>query len=415
MNKKFIACLVIISLFSLNTLTPAQAFWPFSSSEPGNKDLSFATIYPVPFWKTTMGKVLIATTVAAILASVTYFSAGTGTAASAGVIAKFIGGTLGSWVYGLSGGAAINAGLALLGGGAVSAGGFGILGGISVINAVGSLALSAAIDTALSQVPSGTHSKSITLIKPRLFWDYVSPVVKDEMKELKSALDEIAKGGNDAQAKRVTELLNTIDWKLAQEANTKRDEYTAYNYLFLAIIRYNMNNFDASRIAVMWARKFTDPEKSSVLDYVEALLHFQAGDDYKAVSLLRGIIESEPKASTPYIVLGQAAFDDKRYYEAFDILDKGLKAGCDEVCVLSWMAGNSLYNAGSYKAAIPYYKKALANMTINEYEALYKLNIAKCYKKLRDFKNADYWLDDAISEVKDNKEMVSELRKQYSM
>ena len=362
-----------------------------------------------------MGKVLIATTVAAILASVTYFSAGTGTAASAGVIAKFIGGTLGSWVYGLSGGAAINAGLALLGGGAVSAGGFGILGGISVINAVGSLALSAAIDTALSQVPSGTHSKSITLIKPRLFWDYVSPVVKDEMKELKSALDEIAKGGNDAQAKRVTELLNTIDGKLAQEANTKRDEYTAYNYLFLAIIRYNMNNFDASRIAVMWARKFTDPEKSSVLDYVEALLHFQAGDDYKAVSLLRGIIESEPKASTPYIVLGQAAFDDKRYYEAFDILDKGLKAGCDEVCVLSWMAGNSLYNAGSYKAAIPYYKKALANMTINEYEALYKLNIAKCYKKLRDFKNADYWLDDAISEVKDNKEMVSELRKQYSM
>lgn len=33
------------------------------------------------------------------------------------------------------------------------------------------------------------------------------------MKELKSALDEIVKGGNEAQARRVTELLNTIDWK----------------------------------------------------------------------------------------------------------------------------------------------------------------------------------------------------------
>lgn len=128
MNKKFIACLVIISLLSINTLTPAQAFWPFSNSEPGNKDLSFATVYPVHFWKTTIGKILIATSVAAIFASVTYFTAGTG-------------------------GKAINAGLALLGGGAVLAGGFGILGGISVINAVGSLALSAAIDIALSQVP----------------------------------------------------------------------------------------------------------------------------------------------------------------------------------------------------------------------------------------------------------------------
>ena len=413
MNRKYIAVLVIISLLSLNTLTPAQAFWPFGSSEPTERDLRFSTVYPISFWKSTTGKILMYTGLAVGVALVTYFSAGTGTAASAGVIAKFIGGTLGSWVYGLSGGAAINAGLALLGGGAVAAGGFGIIGGVSVLSAVGSVALSAAIDIAVGQVPSGTHSKTIKLIKPRLLHDNVSPAVKDEMKELYTLLDEIAKGGTEAQAKRVVQLMNNIDLKLERETKTHTDEYTAYNYLFMAIIRYNLNNFDGARSAASMARKYTAKDKSSVLDYVDALLEFQAGNDTKAVNLLRSITEAEPKASTPYIVLGQSAFDAGNYHGAFDILDRGIKAGCDEVCAMNWMAGNSLYNAGSYKAAVPYYKTALKNMTINEIEALYKLNIAKCYRKMNDQKGGNSWLEDAVSEVKDNPEMIAELRRQY--
>ena len=50
--------------------------------------------------------------------------------------------------------AIINAGLALLGGGAVAAGGLGMLGGVSVLSAVGSVALSAAIDVVIGQMPS---------------------------------------------------------------------------------------------------------------------------------------------------------------------------------------------------------------------------------------------------------------------
>ena len=80
---------------------------------------------------------------------------------------------------------------------------------------------------------------------------------------------------------------------------------------------------------------------------------------------------------------------------------------------MNWMAGNCLYNLARYEEAIPYYKTALSNMTINEYEAIYKLCIAKCYQKMGDTKNGIYWLNDAISEVKDNKEMVDELNKQY--
>ncbi len=418
MNKKYISCLVLIAFFSHFTLTPALAFWPFSDPNPGNKDLRFETIYPVPFWNSTTGTIVKYTGIAAItvgVAVLTYMSAGTVTWAVNGVIAKFIGG-----IIGLSGAAAVKTGLAFLaflGGGTLAAGGFGALGGLSVLTAISSLPLTASlvnytVDTVNSQIPSGTHKKAITLIKPRLFWDNVSPVVKDEMKELRNTLDDIAKtGGNDSQAQHVIELMKAIDNELTY---AKRDEYTAYNFLLLAIIRYNLNNFDGARSAVKTARLYTASDKSSVLDYVDALLAFQAGDDDKAVNLLRGITEAEPKASTPYIVLGQNAFDEGHYHEAFDILDRGIKAGCDEVCAMNWMAGNSLYNAGRYNAAIPYYKKALSNMTVNEIEALYKLNIAKCYRKMNDYKEGQKWLDDAISEVEDNAEMVSELRRQYN-
>ena len=372
MNKKYIARLVLLSFISFNVLTSAQAYglslWPFGKSDITGKDATFAAIYPASFWDSATWKVL-----------------------------KYAG----------------TAAIAF--GGAVLTGGLGILGGISVIGAVGSsVALTAVFDITASQIPSGTHRKTITLIKPRLFWNYVSPVVKSEMKELKNTLDDIAKKGETQErTKRAAELLEIIDSKLTEENKGNANEYTAYNYLFLAIIRYHMNKLGEAKTAVSWARDYIDPEKSSVLDYVDALLAFNDGDDKKAVNLLRGITEKEPQAATPYIVLAQSAFDNQNYFEAFDILDRGLRATDDEICVMSWMAGNSLYNVGRYKAAIPYYEKALKNMTINEYEALYKLNIAKCYKKLDNYKEAKYWLDDAISEVKDNKEMVEELKKQF--
>lgn len=407
MNRKYIAVLVIISLLSLNTLTPAQAFWPFSEPEPGNKDLRFETVYPVSFWNSTTGTVLKYTGISAVAFVATWLSGGAASVVAVKVMSSFFLGP----VLSVAGISVAMAGMNFLLTDIV-AGGLAILGITCVLSAVSSVVLTATVN---SQIPSGTYTKAVKLIKPRLFWDNVSPSVKDEMKELRNTLDEIAKtGGNDTQAKRVVELMKAIDRKLNNIIYSTATEYTAYNALFLAIIRYNLNDFDGARSAVKIARLYTASDKSSVLDYVDALLAFQAGDDPKAVNLLRGITEAEPKASTPYIVLGQNAFDAGNYHEAFDILDRGIKAGCDEVCAMNWMAGNSLYNAERYNAAIPYYKKALSNMTVNEIEALYKLNIAKCYRKMGNHKEGSSWLDDAISEVDDNAEMVAELRRQYT-
>ena len=245
MSRKYVAVLVIASLLSLNTLTPAQALWPFGTAEVGSKDLRFQTIYPVSFWSSTTGIVLKYTGIFVGVAVVTYLSAGAVTWAAGGLFAQIFGAAVGP-ILGLSGAAAVKAGfafLAFLGGGTVAAGGFGALGGLSVLVAISSLPLTAAIVNAASdQIPSGTHSKAITLIKPRLFWDKVSPAVKDDMKELRNILDDIAKtGGNEAQAKRVAELLRIIDTKLNNEIYSKEDEYTAYNSLLLAIIRYNLS------------------------------------------------------------------------------------------------------------------------------------------------------------------------------
>lgn len=56
------------------------------------------------------------------------------TTAVAGIFAgPFIGGLIGSWFLGLSGAAAVSAGLALLGGGSLAAGGFGMIGGTVLI------------------------------------------------------------------------------------------------------------------------------------------------------------------------------------------------------------------------------------------------------------------------------------------
>ena len=149
------------------------------------------------------------------------------------------------------------------------------------------------------------------------------------------------------------------------------------------------------------------------MDYIDALLALQNDDTQKAEQLLQNISAEEPKVAVPYIVLAQLHTKQQNHLEALRTLDRGIKNSGEELCVMNWMAGNSLYNLARYEEAIPYYKAALRKMTVNQYEAIYKLCIAKCYKKLGDNKNGVYWLNDAISEVKDHKEIIQELEKQY--
>lgn len=404
--RKTISCVLMAALFLTSSGAPASA-WPWSKVNPYGKDVRFSTIYPTPFFSTRTGKVTLYLASAAAVMAVTYFTAGTGTAAAAGPIATFVGGSIGS-VVGLHGIAAVNAGLAMLGGGTVASGYFGILGGIAVLNGVGDIMFGLALDTALSAIPENSHHSFVQLIKLKPFFSRISPAVKKDLKEFEAAWEE-----SDRDPEKIEFYSSRLERALSAEIGRITDDATAYNGLLLSILRYNNEDFGGARSAAAAARQFVDPTCSSVLDYVDALMDLAEGKEADAVRLLERIIAQEQDALPPYIVLAQIRIDERNFMEALRVLQLGLKNVDGRDCSMNWMAGNCLFANGRYDEAIEYYRKALSNMTINEYEALYKLNIAKCYKKLGKAKDGKYWLDDAIAEVEDRPEMVSDLKQQY--
>lgn len=404
--RKTISCVLVAALLLTSFGVPASA-WPWSKVDPYGKDVRFSTIYPTPFFSTRTRKITLYLASAAAVVAVTYFTAGTGTAAAAGPIATFVGGSIGG-VVGLHGIAAVNAGLAMLGGGTVASGYFGILGGIAVLNGVGDIMLGLTLDTALSVLPENSHHSFVQLIKLKPFFNRISSAVKKDLKEFQAVFEESNK-----DMEKMEFYSFRLERALSAEIGRVTDDATAYNALLLSILCYNDGDFDGARSAAAAARQFVDPTCSSVLDYVDALMNLADGKETDAVRLLERIIAQEPDALPPYIVLAQLRIDEKDFMEALRVLQLGLKNVDDRDCSMNWMSGNCLCASGRYEEAIKYYRKALSNMTLNEYEALYKLNIAKCYKKLGRAEEGKYWLDDAIAEVSDRTEMVSDLKQQY--
>ena len=295
---------------------------------------------------------------------------------------------------------------------------FAVIASVTALCAIGDLAIAGAVHLALNyaadQVPTGTHRDELDLIKPAVFYGFTSSAVKDDLKSLRKALDAFSSKPDKVKADEIISLLEKIDAKLTEiNNNSSPDDTTAYNYLLSAIIRYDLEQYSAAKTSLDLARKYTAYDKSSVVDYIDALLALQNDDTHKATQLLQLISAEEPKVAVPYIVLAQLRTKQQNHLEALRTLDRGIKNSGEEHCVMNWMAGNSLYNLARYEEAIPYYKAALRKMTVNEYEAIYKLCIARCYRKLGDNKNGVYWLNDAISEVKDHKEIIDELEKQY--
>ena len=421
--KKLVSIILIFSILSTQAAIPqkAYAWWWSSEPQPMNKDLRFETLYPGSFWSSTTGQVLKYTSIAAVVGVITYFPIGTAaiTAVSALVAEATPGGVslllalfTGSWMDVLAWFSSYFAVQSIIGSS------FAVIASVTALCAVGDLAIAGAIHLALNyaadKVTTGTHRDELDLIKPALFYGFTSPAVKDDLKALKKALDTFSSKPDQNKAREIVSLLEKIDRRLT-EINNKLspDDTTAYNYLLSAIIRYDLEQYSAAKSALDLARQYTAYDKSSVLDYIDALLSLQNEDTQKATQLLQHISAEEPKVAVPYIVLAQLYTKQKNHLEAFRTLDRGIKNSGEEKCVMNWMAGNSLYNLARYEEAIPYYKTALRNMTVNEYEAIYKLCIAKCYKKMGDNMNGIYWLNDAFSEVKGNQKIIDELEKQY--
>lgn len=141
--KKTIAILALMTLlFCITHAAPAHAW--------GNEDLTFAEFYSED--STT---IYIVAAVAAALAVVVVLVAGPLAAPGAATIGSWIGG-----LWGLSGAAATNAGLALLGGGAIAAGGLGMAGGAAVLTAALTFGSSVTIDSTIKKYDEVAFAKA---------------------------------------------------------------------------------------------------------------------------------------------------------------------------------------------------------------------------------------------------------------
>ena len=138
-------------------------------------------------------------------------------------------------------------------------GSFAIIAGVTALCAVGDLAVAGAIYAALVYVPSGgEHRDELEIIKPGLFYGNLSPAVKDDLKGAREALELFTKDHDKSHAERFVFLLRKIDAKLSDEVIRVKDDTTAYNYLMMAVIRYNLDDFSGAEEALTQARKYAD-------------------------------------------------------------------------------------------------------------------------------------------------------------
>lgn len=386
--KKIIYSTIILMVLFINTGV---------SISSDRLDGTFANIYPEPFLSTTIGKTTLIVGSAIVVGAITYISAGTGTAATAGPIATWVGTQIGT-LAGYSGIAATNYGLALLGGGAVSSGGLGILGGISTLNALGDVAISLAFTEGEAIFPKPYNKYQMIKIKiPEKGADNVLSIIKkiDKLKKRFEGDDVDPSFFQLTVKKRYIDALNAIRF-----ADTK-PKYIGYDCLLKAILAYNLMRYDVAKDAINDCQYLFD--KKPVIYYVGALLDLTEGDYTSAEDKLNLAIAEEDDAVQPYILLSQLLIDENKYAQANFIVKLGLEKADDDNFNLSLSGGNIQYfHLHNYDAAIDYYKNALANMTVNEFEAECKLMIAKCYRKKGNTKKAQKWLGSALDEVSKN-------------
>jgi hypothetical protein len=133
---------------------------------------------------------------------------------TAGLIAPWIGGAVGSITTGLSGAAAVSKGLAILGGGALATGGFGMAGGTFVVGVVTDLAISTALEYSLDVFDSDPRlsdlNQSIAHLDANVDQTVAWEAVKRETREVLK---------NEADYTVVTHALATACMRLASAEN----------------------------------------------------------------------------------------------------------------------------------------------------------------------------------------------------
>lgn len=395
---------IIIVFISITLISP----FLHSDTFADTYDYRFENIYKKAWYQSKYvicGGILAG---AITVGAITYFTAGTGTAAAAGPIATWIGNSLGS-LFGVSGIAATNAGLATIGLGSVANGGLGVLGGVAILNATGDLAISAAIAFANNYRPTNdtrpAFSRAIPL--PTRVGSAENEKTVNEINEL------LSRDEKEKQESMALEKANSLIHWLAERTystyayenndfNTKR-----FDILTTAIAAFNIGDFQKANQYLKIL--MSESGNWGFLYYFKAMLSLADGKNSDAITYLKSSIQEDKKAIPPYLLLAQLYIDMDFNTGAMWILEDARREVTNNFAI-NYLYASLYFKKGEYSQAINLYKDALSNVTINIYEAECKIYIAACYYKNNETKEAYKWRDDALDEVDNDKEFTKYIR-----
>ncbi len=306
---------------------------------------------------------------------------------------------VGNFLFGLRGAAATNAVLAALGGGAVAKGGLGIAGGVAVLNKIGDIVLDAAMDAARKKFPKTDTQPVYARIIP-----LPTNVGTSKNRRLVDEIEKIKSERSEAVFERIESRMNYLAAQTYPSNVSFVDNFSTvrFDILTTAIAAFNTGNFEKAKVYLNILMQTATDKESSFLDYFKAMLLISDENYKSAVEHLLFSITYDEKAIQPYLLLAMLAKDKYNIADAIDVLELAKKKIDGSYAIDSFYA-SLLFEQKNYQKAINLYKDALADTTINEYEAECKIFIASCYYLLNDRKQAYKWKDDALDEVADKK------------
>lgn len=369
-------------------------------------DFQFEDVYQKPWYKSKYALYGGAIAGAIAVGAITYFTAGTGTAASAGPLATWIGSVLGG-LKGLSGIAATNAGLAMIGGGSVAGGGLGILGGVAILSGVGDLAVTIALEQAMGFMPQNKIGQPFTAI----------PLpTKVGTSYYRNKVDEIADLSEDPveNSQKIANLMKL----LANSSFTTVDKKNRFDILISAVASFNIHEFMDAKEKIFLLNRYAESGKNGFLEYVLGRIDIAEDDSTvninSAMQSFELCIKHDKEAIPPYLELAQLYLDQNNRPSAASILMQARKDADDENFAVNYFLASIFFNQKDYDRALDMYEEALSDITINSYEAECKAYIAICYKRMGDYKAYKKWRENAFSEVKDSKENISYISKLFN-
>ena len=334
---------IILVLFLVLFYSSQNLFAFFDSK----KDATFEVLYPVPFYETTTGKIIV----------------------DGGLLAVEIGIT-------------------------VATDGFGMPLAMAIATSVGSEAV-------IRMLPENKYKGNYKYIELELP-ETGGKRYKEELENLKRIDKKYLNKEltyeeyEEEKRKKYKQILNII------ETITDSD----YDLINRAILQFNLHKYKESRKSINEAKKSFD--KKSYIYYHLALLDLVDGDYNSAIVNLENSLKDE-QSLKPYLLYTMIYEDLGKKDKALEIVKKGLEEYDDDSFELNDKAGDYEFENKHYKKALKYYQNALRNVTVNKIEAIEKIKIANCYYKLNDNKQFFWYAYDALDEVDDNKDYQQKL------